>query len=230
MEVNEELISEAEKIRIAAIDDVRARQESTEEYRLYRRIIEDRKVAVNYEIFNVQCKINELLNDFVKYIKNYRESANETYRIYNNSCFYELIDETNFNNYFLQKIAPTIDTEVIDKDNEQKLEERTIKRNRLASGFYKHNMNDLRNFLFYCHGISPLPIPKQEINGSIDVLECKAAGVNPEAYIMNSDKWFLEQKDYTISDITNIVINTELYGIETASRIKDNKKLTNIIR
>ena len=60
MEVNEELISEAEKIRIAAIDDVRARQESTEEYRLYRRIIEDRKVAANYEIFNVQCKINEL--------------------------------------------------------------------------------------------------------------------------------------------------------------------------
>ena len=219
MKDNEQLITEDERLRIAAIDDVKARQESTEEYRLYRRIQEDKKAATNYENFNVQCKINEILNKLVRFVKNYHDGSNESYKILSGSSFCELIEEKDFKDYVHLNIIPTIDTEVIDKNDVKKIEARDERRNQLADVFYKNDIEYLRKFLYYCHGLSPLSMPRYQSNGSIDVLECIAAGINPEAYIINNNSWFLEQKDYSISDISSIIINGEINGIKTASKV-----------
>lgn len=220
MKDNENLITEDEKLRIAAIDDVKARQDSTEEYRLYRRVQEDKRAAQNYEIFSVQCKINEMLNKLVKFVKNYHEGSNELYRISSGEMFCELVEEEDFNDFANQNIIPSIDTEVVDPNDSKKIEEKKERRSQLSNLFYNNNIEFLRSFLYYCHGLIPVPIPKYEKNGSIDVLQSLAAGINPESFLINNDKWFLEQKDYSTPDLSSIVINGEIHGHKIASRIK----------
>lgn len=216
--MNQDLVSDAEKIRIAAIDDVKARQESSEEYKLYRRIQEDKSAAKNFEVFNTQCLINEMLNKFIMFIRNYKNGINESYRIDNKSPFYELVEEQDFVDYALANIVPSVDNEVFDKNDVERVNEKKEEREKIAKKFYEYNIDELRDFLFLCHSIKPLPIPKKQKDGSIDVLECYAAGINSESYFGNINNWFMERKDYFLSDIKTIIVDGEINGRKIATK------------
>ena len=216
----ERIIEENERLRISAIDDVRTRQEQSAEYALHQRMQEDRTALKNYEIFNVQCQINDILNKLVKFIKNYAFGANESYRINSTVSFDQLVSEEDFTDFVMKIIMSSIETEFIDKTDEAKVEENEQKRAKIASSLRKLNMEEMRNFLYYCHSLKPVPMPKVNSDNSIDALQCFAAGINPEAYMFNVDDSFMRREDYTIYSIREIVTEGTLNGIKMAKPFK----------
>ena len=222
--MSQDIISDAEKIRIAAIDDVKARQQSSEEYRISLRIHEDPRVARNYEVFNTQCSIDEMLNKLVLFIKRYKEGANESYMITSRSPFSELIEEQDFIDYSMNNIIPTIDNEVIDKDDKERIESKNYERLEIAKKFYSYNMEEMRNFLYLCHSLKPNPMPKFQSDGSIDALECFAAGVNPEAFYISADNWFMERRDYSPQYIKEAIIDGTINGRAMATKTDPEKR------
>ena len=219
----ERIIDENERLRIAVIDEVRTMQEQSEEYALHKRMQEDKTALKNYEIFTVQCQINEVLNKLVRFIKNYEFGSNETYRINSAVTFDQLVKEEDFTNFVMKNIIPTIDTEFIGENDEIKLEEREQKRIRIASSLRKLNMEEMRNFLYYCHSLKPVPMPKVSSDNSIDALQCFAGGINPEAYMFNVDDSFMRREDYTIYSVREIITQGTINGIKIAKPFKKNK-------
>ncbi|MBR3116376.1 MAG: hypothetical protein IKF36_00690 [Bacilli bacterium] len=231
----EKIIDENERLRIAALDEVRTRQEQSQEYVLHKRIQEDKVAAKNYEIFIVQCQINEVLNKLVRFIKRYGNGSNESYRLNSTVTFDQLVDEVDFTDFVMKNIIPEIETEFIDRDEDSKFEEKKQKRIKIASSLRKLNLEEMRNFLYYCHSLKPVPMPKVGFNGYVDALQCFAGGINPEAYMFDVDSSFMEKEDYTIYSVKEIIIEGTINGIKIARPFKKNpkqeeQKNTNFIR
>ena len=220
------IIDDNERIRIDAINKVNHIQSLDLKKQILLRIESDPKVRENYEIFKTQCQIDELLNKVVIFIKS-KNISNEQYTINENKKFQEFVLENDFIKFAMFNIIPIINTEVIDENDIELVEEKEKRRIEIAKTLYSYTIDELRNFLFYCFSIKPLPIPKIDYRIDIDVKKCYAAGVNPGA--LNSDNWFMEEKDYNYifnNDLREIIIDGKVLGepIATKEQIEDNKK------